>query len=196
MLQLVFAGVAEGVVPTSLSCIQLLMSESREGILEPFLASIEETSARPARTCLSRTQLSLADARPGFLGADGAGEAGEGAWRRVRDAREEDKAAWLRIDGVSNGAKRRMDDGVGVGSSGGAAAAAVAEGAMAEADRTRIRNLGESIESARREGGGLRNSKRRGAIRRNAGDASAETAIRAERAREVLHEKGFAEGER
>ena len=40
MLQLVFAGVAEGVVPASLSCIQLLLSEARPGILEPFLASV------------------------------------------------------------------------------------------------------------------------------------------------------------
>ena len=40
LLQLVFAGVAEGVVPASLSCIQLLLSEARPGILEPFLASV------------------------------------------------------------------------------------------------------------------------------------------------------------
>ena len=186
MPQPVFAGMAEGVVPTSLSCIQLLMSESREGILEPFLASIEETSARPARTCLSRTQLSLADTRPGFLGADGAGEAGEGAWRRVHDAREEDEAAWLRIDGVSNGAKRRMDDGVGVGSSGGADTVAVAEGDMAEADRIRKKGNQSKVRVGREAGGGLRNSKRGGAIYRNAGEMRQQQqaiGVRAERAR-------------
>ena len=71
MLQLVFAGVAEGVVPASLSCIQLLLSEARPGILEPFLAFVEGFGARPARTCLSRTQLSLAEARPGPKGRGG-----------------------------------------------------------------------------------------------------------------------------
>ena len=73
--------------------------------------------------------------------------------------------AWRLIDGASNRAKQRMDDGVGVGSSGGAAAAAVAEGAMA--DRTRKRNLGNR--SKVREGKGAAYGTR------SAGERSAET---------------------
>jgi hypothetical protein len=51
---------------------------------------------------------------------------------------------------ASNGAKRQMDDGVGVGSSGGADTVAVAEGDMAEADR--IRKKGNRSKSASRKG--------------------------------------------
>jgi hypothetical protein len=180
--------VAEGVVPASLSCTQLLLSEARPGILDP---TVEEVGARPARTCLSRTQLSLADARPGFLYVDGAGEAGEGAWRRVHGARYAGEAAWLRIDGASNGEKRRMDGGV--GSSGGAAAAAVAEGDMA--DRAGSNKKIETRWKAREGKGAAYGT-------RSAGERSAETREMRQQQQcppkelEWFYAKGFAEGER
>jgi len=70
LLQLVFAGVAEGVVPASLSCIQLLLSEARPGILEPFLLAAGNLGAIPRlRRGIQRkagTDLLVAD--PAFTG--------------------------------------------------------------------------------------------------------------------------------
>jgi hypothetical protein len=180
----VFAGVAEGVVPASLSCIQLLLSEAQPGTI-PGLRGIRRKAG---------TDLLVAD--PAFTngratGVLGRREAGEGAWRRVHNAREAGEAAWRLIDGTSNRAKQRMDDGVGVGSSGGAAAA-VAEGAMA--DRTRKRNLGNR--SKVREGKGAAYGTR------SARERSAETRETRQQRQQFPQKelerfcaKGFAEGE-
>jgi len=120
------------------------------------------------------------------LGVDGAWEAEEGAWWRVRGAWEEGEAAWLRVDGTSNGAKRRMDDGVGMGSSGVAAIVAVAKGDIVEADRIRKKGNQSKVRVGREAGGGLRNSKRGGEIYRNAGEMRQQQqaiGVRSERAR-------------
>jgi len=116
----------------------------------------------------------------------GAGEAGEGARRRVHGELEVGEAVWQRVDGTSNGAKRRMDDGVGMGSSGGAAIVAVAKGDIVEADRIRKKGNQSKVRVGREAGGGLRNSKRGGEIYRNAGEMRQQQqaiGVRSERAR-------------